>query len=240
MLTSLEVTNDWRCFAAGERFPFYPGVNLFVGDQGCGKSSLLGLIRNCGSKLKTSDRDRSDKKHATLTFEGPESQSLAFDFEKDNFRTKGYFDGAVGFHVGSLFASHGETNQTLLNTLDKVENSVLFLDEPDMALSIRSAHALAQLFARVAERGNQILAAVHNVVVIQYFEQVLSLEHRRWLPSKDFIAWQYEPKLDTFPRNLDHDKATAKKKGKAKKKGGAKKKDKTIGGKEAADFLSNL
>lgn len=249
MITSMIFTTDWRCFAEGERFHFYPGVNLLVGDQACGKSSLLAEIRNCGSKLKHGDRARREKRAATLTFEGGETQSLAFDFEKDNFRTKGYFDGNTGFHVASMFSSHGEGNKLLLKTLDKVENSVLFLDEPDMALSIRSAHAMAQLFERVAGRGNQILAAVHNPVVIQHFEQVLSLEHRRWLPSKDFIAWQYEPKLDTFPRNLDHDKRAAKKAVEAAEKGveAAKKKAKkkgkvsgTMTGDEAADFLSNL
>lgn len=238
MITSLKFTSDWRCFTTGERFHFYPGVNLLVGDQGCGKSSLIGEVRNCGSKLKRADRAYRKERAATLTFEGGETQSLAFDFEHDNFRTKNYFDGNTGFHVAAMFASHGEGNKLLLETLDKVENSVLFLDEPDMALSIRSAHALAQLFERMAGRGNQILAAVHNQVVIQYFEQVLSLEHRRWLPSKDFIAWQYEPKNTvTFPRNLDHDKAAAKKKAKGKGKG---KVSGTMTGDEAAGFLRDL
>ena len=235
MITALEFTSDWRCFAAGERFHFYPGVNLLVGDQGCGKSSLLGEIRNCGSKLKISDRAYGKDKHAQLTFEGGGTRSLAFDFERDNFRTKRYFDNAIGLHVGSMFVSHGESNMIMLDSLPEIENSVIFLDEPDMALSIRSAQHLTQLFEKTAERNNQIIAAVHSLVVIQHFEQVLSLEHRRWLPSKDFIAWQYEPQLDTFPRNLDHDKSAKEKK--AKKKGPV---SGTMTGDEAAKFLDKL
>ena len=229
MIKAIEFTSDWRCFAAGDLFHFYPGVNLLVGDQGCGKSSLLGEIRNCGSKLKRSDRAYRKERHAQLILDEGVTKSFAFDFEHDNFRTKGYFDNAMGFHVGSMFASHGESNVLLLETLDQVEDAVIFLDEPDMALSIRSAHAVAQLFERVGERNCQVIAAVHSLVVIQHFEQVLSLEHRKWMPTEDFIATQYKPKVD-FPINHDHERQAKEKKAK----------EKTMSAQEAGDFLADL
>ena len=44
MLNTLKFKENWRCFKAGDTFDFRPGVNLLVGDQGCGKSSLLQAI----------------------------------------------------------------------------------------------------------------------------------------------------------------------------------------------------
>lgn len=209
MIKAIEFTSDWRCFAASDFFHFYPGVNLLVGDQGCGKSSLLTEIRNCGSNLQGGDSTHSKEQHAQLTLDEGVMRSFSFDFEHDNFRTKSHFTNALGFQIGAMFASHGESNMLLLETLDQVENAIIFLDEPDMALSIRSAHAIAQLFERVSERNCQIIAAVHSLVVIQHFEQVLSLEHRRWMPTDEFIATQYKPKVD-FPVNHERAKKGAK------------------------------
>jgi recombinational DNA repair ATPase RecF len=43
MLTKIEFQRDYRCFKAGDCFDLKPGLNLLVGDQGSGKSSLLGV-----------------------------------------------------------------------------------------------------------------------------------------------------------------------------------------------------
>ena len=184
MITSIKFTDDWRCFSKDEKLVFFPGVNLLVGDQGCGKSSLLAAIRNCGSKLSLGDRGYSEKKQAALVTTGV-STTYAFDFEHDNYRTKGFFDGAVGFQISAMYKSHGEVNNHLLKALSEVKNSVCFIDEPDMALSIRSVLQLAKLLNDLGtpEKGNQIIAAVHNPFLIAEFDQVLSLEHRRWMLS---------------------------------------------------------
>jgi hypothetical protein len=42
-----------------------------------------------------------------------------------------------------------------------------------------------------AAAGCQIIAAVHSYVVIELFEQVLSLEHREWMDTDVFISDQY-------------------------------------------------
>ena len=198
MITTIKFTDDWRCFSKDEQLVFFPGVNLLVGDQGCGKSSLLTAIRNCGSKLSRGDRGYSEKKQAELVTTGV-SKTYTFDFERDNYRTKGYFDGSIGFHISAMYQSHGEVNNCLLEALGVVENSVCFIDEPDMALSIRSVLRLAEILKDLAkpEKGNQVIAAVHNPFLIAEFEQVLSLEHRRWMTSEEFIAAQQGPRVET-------------------------------------------
>ena len=193
MITKFEFTSKYRCFEEGEVFEFRPGINLLVGDQGCGKSTLLGELRNCGTKLKASDRAHRTKKSGTVSTSG-KCSSYVFDFEYDNPRTKGHFGDSINFQIASMYASHGETGITVLRALKEAENSIIFMDEPDMALSVRSILEIAKLFDDMVKRGNQLIAAVHNPLLIECSDDVLSLEHRRWITSDDFISSQYQPK----------------------------------------------
>jgi len=197
MLAAIEFTKAWRCFKAKDMFTFFPGVNLLVGDQGCGKSSLIGAIRNGAVELKRHDRDYHEKKVATVLTNGKPCQSFKFDFEHDNFQTKPYFDsGTTSFHISCMFKSHGEQNRAVLDNMASAKDSVIFMDEPDMALSIRSIHHLITMLDKLADAGNQIIAAVHNSMVIEHFPLVLSLEHRMWMPSDEFIESQAKEPTD--------------------------------------------
>lgn len=194
MVETIEIVKDWRCFKAGQTFAFKnPGVNLLVGDQGCGKSSLLMLIQACGHSGKKQHKSIMDveklKKHGKLSVSGP-CQSFAFDFEKDNFRTKSYFDydKSFEFHVASMWKSHGESSRALIQTLNQAGTPcVIFIDEPDTALSIKSIFMLERVLKGIAERGGQVIAAVHNPFLILAFDEVLSLEHRSWLTAREFV-----------------------------------------------------
>lgn len=191
MLATITFTEDWRCFKVGEAFAFSPGVNLLVGDQGSGKSSLMSAIRNGAIKLKRHDFDYREKKVATVMSDDKPCRSFKFDFEKDNFRTKSCFDsGSTAFHIQSMWKSHGEQNVAVLDNMAKSQNSVIIMDEPDMALSLRSIYRLMKMLDTLADNGNQIIAAVHNPLLIEHFPLVLSLEHRAWIPSDMFIESQ--------------------------------------------------
>jgi predicted ATPase len=87
-----------------------------------------------------------------------------------------------------MHKSHGETNIAMLNSLREAADCLVMMDEPDMALSIRTCQLLVKRLKELVDRGGQVIAAVHNPIVIQAFKDVLSLEHGRWMPSKDFIA----------------------------------------------------
>lgn len=191
MLTAITFTEDWRCFKVDDAFAFSPGVNLLVGDQGSGKSSLMSAIRNGAIKLKGHDVDYREKKVATILTEGKPCQCFKFDFEKDNFRIKPYFDsGTIAFHVQSMWKSHGEQNRAVLDNMADAKDSVIIMDEPDMALSLRSIYGLIKMLGKLTDAGNQIIMAVHNPVLIEHFPLVLSLEHRAWIPSDVFIESQ--------------------------------------------------
>ncbi|GMU26219.1 MAG: hypothetical protein AMXMBFR16_11240 [Candidatus Uhrbacteria bacterium] len=193
MLHCMLAKEDWRCFKKGDDFDFHPGVNLIVGDQGTGKSSMIQAIRAVGSKKD--DHQGVGKKWAYFA---ELCRIASYDFEKDNFRTLSYFAGgdATMFQVASMFKSHGEMVLTMLEGLikfDRQGSHMLFvLDEPDMALSVRSIRRLAKIFKELADKGDQIIAAVHNPFLIWSQQDVYSIEHRKWMTSKEFIKTQTE------------------------------------------------
>ncbi len=183
MIHSIEFLGDWRCFQAGDRFDFRPGVNLLVGDQGCGKSSLLKAIQNAGVK-KDRDKDLFQKTEMKVD----PCRSFKFDFERDNPRILSHIGPSPMFQINAMFKSHGECNILLIDNLKDTSNSLVMMDEPDMALSVRSCKHLVERFKVLADNNSQILAAVHNMAVIQAFNEVYSLEHHRWMTSAEFIA----------------------------------------------------
>jgi len=177
---------DYRCFHIGDGFEFRPGVNLLVGDQGTGKSSLLALL---------GDRKLRDKYLESVLADGDSVMVYRHDFERDNPRTCGSLNSSrmpAMFVVLSHFASHGETARNVMKGIAELGRGIILLDEPDASLSLRSQFALARELREIGEH-SQVLAAVHSATVIGEFPEVLSLEHRRWLPAAEFLASQREP-----------------------------------------------
>jgi len=161
-----------------------------VGDQGTGKSSLFALIVNA-ARCKSKPSLDVAKLKATR---GPVQ---SFDFEKDNPRHKG-LDGSESNAqyrnaLVSKFVSHGETNLQIIKCLRELMDekpTVVVMDEPDMALSIRSISLLVKILRELASKGHQIIASAHNKQLIDAFDDVLSLEHGKWMSANDFIRTQ--------------------------------------------------
>lgn len=184
----LTFLRDHRCFRSGETLELRPGVNLLVGDQGCGKSTLLALLRS-------SKRNAGVLNVAIAPGSPLEWNVLAYDAERDNLRTQSQFvDRAFFAQVASHFRSHGEFNREMFDKLHLEpvpsgdRGSLVLLDEPDTALSVRSCRRLVAALQAAAARGVLVVAAAHNPEVIAACPEVLSLEHRRWMPSDEFLA----------------------------------------------------
>ena len=133
-------------------------------------------------------------------------ETFYFDAEKMNPRTKdpnlySNMDGTnkgIGFGnaLQSRFMSHGQTLVAFtVDALRKVENCVVFLDEPESALSLRNQYNLThEIFAAATNRNCQMIVATHCSILIQAIDSVLSLEHRKWMPAQEFIQTQQGPK----------------------------------------------
>ena len=192
MLNMVLILKPWRCFTGEEVIKFRSGVNLIVGDQGSGKSSLFQAIQLRGMEETASWKlPPISEVPAIIDFRGDPIQSFIFDFEYDNYRTKPFFDGDAMFHVNAMHRSHGEMVVAMFKTLEEINKPMFVLvDEPDMALSIRSCLRLVRIFKHVADLGGQVVATAHNPVLIGGFDEVYSIEHGEWMPSQAYIDTQ--------------------------------------------------
>ena len=187
-ISAITILEDYRTLKKGFSFDCSE-VNLLVGDQGSGKSSLLGLLRG-NSELLNLKLSKHCLENGVSTY--------YFDTEKDNPRIKdpqSYTkptgeNVGIGFGAGlmSRYQSHGEIIKSMvISPLKKAENCVVYLDEPESGLSLRNQYALAKEIHNAAKRNVQLFIATHSLILIQSVDTVVSLEHGKVMPSKEFI-----------------------------------------------------
>jgi len=187
MLHELRFKKDFRCWKSGDKVEFLPGINLIVGDQGTGKSSLIAAIAAaCNAKQFHYPLGLENK----VEILAGRSVAGGFDFERDNPRVQSVFNDNIHFHISTKLSSHGETNIAILKSLTQQRDKVIFLDGPDVGLSIRSVTKVVTMFKEARINNCQIIAAIHHPFLMKAFPDVYSCEHRKWMNSDQFIATQ--------------------------------------------------
>jgi predicted ATPase len=163
-------------------------ITLLVGEQGCGKSTLLSLLRdNKSIKTKLSDQVQLEGIE-TFYFDSekmnPRIQDLEM-FTKPNGESTGIGMGAA---LRTHFMSHGEVlREYTVNRIKDAKNCILFLDEPESALSLKNQYRLAGELKSAVLNNVQIIASTHCLPLIESVDEVYSLEHKMWMKSIDFI-----------------------------------------------------
>jgi predicted ATPase len=151
---------------------FLPGVNVLVGPNGSGKSTVLAAVRR---KIEHT-RDKLEE----IEIKSAPGPCRVLDFEKDNPRTKSYFEGGggIGFQVSSMFSSHGEVTKAILKELDSptFTGACVLLDEPEAALDMEGIQLLVRMV--LACPAHQLIVATHCPVLILH-PQVHVVELRR-------------------------------------------------------------
>lgn len=178
-------------------------LTLLVGDQGCGKSSLLELLYQHGKKkvLRGKKIDSILEVELAAGVGGDGVTTYYFDAEKDNPRVKNPMDYAnwgIGYEkaLACRFASHGEVLRTFtVGPMRKVKDSVVFIDEPESALSIRNQYQLVKSIQAALSQQCQLFVATHCLPLIQTFDRVYSLEHKQWMSSSDFLLTQMQDRV---------------------------------------------
>jgi len=183
---SVRFSSDHRCFKQGTEIIFRQGINLLVGDQGCGKTTLLDMMNKQHGDLDVDlhpyTRINSTK---TVYFDTEKMNprivnALPHDATAEEFRT----------NLALRWSSHGEAMLPILMSQLRSFNGIIFIDEPESGLSIRSQYKLASAIMESEKRGAQLFIATHSIVLMESVHEVYSMEHMRWMTSEEFIQTQ--------------------------------------------------
>ena len=189
----LKFDEDFRCYKAGDVIEFKAGINLIVGEQGCGKSSLFeAIIKHFG--ILSVDFD-PESGYVFLDTESmnprlDESYKAHREFENWREEDKAKSEAAIDRFVHEYNEqSHGQVMLPLLLGMKKVKRKTLFIDEPEAGLSIRSQYKVLAHYKELA-KDNQLVIATHSPIFMQEIGEVLSLEDRKWMSADGFIDLQ--------------------------------------------------
>ena len=160
-------------------------ITLLVGDQGAGKTTLLTHIAKGADNGYVQCKKNVEKPISVHHY----------DTEKDNPRIQAGLmngDDEMMFQIGSMFASHGESLiQLMIKNLLMPKASLVLIDEPEAALSVRSIHKIIDaLEFGNNEFYNQYVIATHNVTLIEHIGEVYSLEHQKKMTASEYLSDQ--------------------------------------------------
>lgn len=132
---------------------FTPGLNLLIGPNGTGKSTILEAIAECPDCRRIE--------------EGP-TEYVHFDTERMNPHLGGGPTGDyrhVVVRTRALFSSHGETLRDAFSTLRVTPRTCLLLDEPESGQDFDNVLALRAAMDRAVSRGAQVICSTHQVLL---------------------------------------------------------------------------
>lgn len=204
----MTVDKPWRNLRKGESFDFHAGVNLIVGDQGSGKTSLLQMLGCIDDwRLHTPADFRSYRRVVVAR----PYKLLYFDFYRHHPSNHGggmpETPGGIVAMMNASTASHGETVrlihsdirrgvEKILGKAGKGDGVAFILDEPCSGASPRTLHTLQrELAALSSEYGHRVafIVSTHSPVLIEGQAEVLDMERRRWTRSDAFLERQAQP-----------------------------------------------
>lgn len=189
-LKNVTFKENFRNLKKGLSIDFKP-LTLLVGEQGSGKSSLLKLLSENDRKILKFDLSEETIRLGIKTY--------FFDTEKHNPRVRDMheytnMDGSskgigLGGKLSSHFQSHGEVLKSMtIDLLNKQnESCVLFMDEPESALSIKNQVNLFESIQNILKKGCQVIIATHCLTLIQKVDWVYDMELNQWVKSNHFI-----------------------------------------------------
>ena len=180
---------------------FLDGVNILVGSNGCGKSSLWQAMSDEIARVVVRsgeiEQEAQSREGIFIRLEGQKISLRTEEFEIMPWRHDRFSDKPVefNFQIWGSIHSHGEGNLKRIEVMAKVpalNSGVLkcvdYLDEPENGLDHAAVMKAREVFAGFAAKGHQLIVATHhplfwkmpgaNIVVMDkdddYVEKVLA------------------------------------------------------------------
>ncbi len=204
----ITIKKDFRTFKAGDVFDFSELKTLrdivLVGDNGCGKSSLIHALRGYKNDHKTNSLYNSDFDELAKNIEVEHEYEKIFylDNVKDNgtdFKVAwdaSQFLSSGGFQAQKL--SHGQGTLTYLTKfISEYENRIvsgktlLVFDEIDNGLSLKNMALFRNLVVNLCFKHKcHILIISHNPFLISQSFMCYDISKKDYVSSSNYILEQ--------------------------------------------------
>lgn len=200
-LRSLVLTQDFRNLKKGYKIEFDSPITLLAGENGCGKSSVLDLIRSYyGAKAGSYYKQKEFGKIIEVKGKPLGKDEVGyFDFHSDDKKFDGDFGEDMESQVLAILSSSGQGGliQFASSGILKRKNSLILLDELGRGFSPRTQYLFCNLLIKsTTKNGNQIIAATHEIPILELsrepFCRIYSMEENKCMDFKEFLKSQID------------------------------------------------
>lgn len=171
---TIEKTREYKkLFNKGSEFEVKSGINVLVGDNGCGKSTLINKLVKDNPKVNVIHIDMEEA-NPNINTPGPK-KGITYSIEEINNKLMWAAE------------SHGETREGVLMSIlniDLKEFDLLILDEPEQGLSLKNQ---IKYFNKLKEMNIDVIIITHSKVFIELSETVFDVETMNWIDSKGYL-----------------------------------------------------
>lgn len=203
-ITEVKFKCDFRDFKKGDTYNFSDKVTIIAGDNGSGKSSLIGLVRSYFEKdsLKGFSRSLANE---VATYKGDNTKTMMMiDLANESLKSQHYIeDDYATLHLSCMQHSSGQASMLELSSkLDQLDVDLLIFDEPERGLSLGRQHVVAYLISEWIKTNptSQVIIVTHSNIIMNAIE---SLGKLYVMPTfRSMKAKDYQDKVETHGLNV--------------------------------------